>query len=187
MIVTLAITKSWKGPGFKPSGVQVKFLPALCYWAWRGVFANSLSVGSAVSCPKKFRNLKKKKILKRNPASLLFRFPAWKFERHMSEQAQKVASEAVFFLSNGAIWGNFLLNMEISQRILPFQKRVLPFDHIAKKRKTVEKQWFLWWQNFTIFVLKKKSQASNMVKGILGNFQKNHHISRKRDMKSPRF
>jgi hypothetical protein len=64
---------------------------------------------------------------------------------------------------------------------------VLPFDHIAKKRKTVEKQWFLWWQNFTIFVLKKKSQASNMVKGILGNFQKNHHISRKRDMKSPRF
>jgi hypothetical protein len=58
----------------------------------------------------------------------------------MSEQAQKVASEAVFFLSNGAIWGNFLLNMEISQRILPFQKRVLPFDHIAKKRKTVEKQ-----------------------------------------------
>ncbi len=28
------ITKSWKGPGFKPSDVQVKFLPTLCYWTW---------------------------------------------------------------------------------------------------------------------------------------------------------
>jgi hypothetical protein len=56
------ITKSLKAPWFKRSGVQAKFLPALCYWAWRGVFANSFSVGSAVVCPKKKnKNLKKKK------------------------------------------------------------------------------------------------------------------------------
>ncbi len=81
------ITKSWKGPGFKPSGVQVKFLPALCYWTW-GLHKQLVS---RVYCcvPKKNYKLKKRKILKRNPASLLFRFPAWKFEQHMSEQAQK--------------------------------------------------------------------------------------------------
>jgi hypothetical protein len=58
------ITKSLKAPWFKRSGVQAKFLPALCYWAWRGVFANSLSVGSAVVCPKKNKIKKKKKSLK---------------------------------------------------------------------------------------------------------------------------
>jgi hypothetical protein len=52
----------------------------------------------------------------------------------MSEQAQKVASEAVLFLSNGAIWGNFLLKMEISHRILPFQKRT-KFHHFGIKKK----------------------------------------------------
>jgi len=50
------ITKSLKAPGFKRSAVKAKFLPALCYWAWRGVFANSLSVGSAVVCPKRIIN-----------------------------------------------------------------------------------------------------------------------------------
>jgi hypothetical protein len=30
-----------------------KFLPALCHWAWPGVFANSLSIKSTIVCPKK--------------------------------------------------------------------------------------------------------------------------------------
>ncbi len=64
------ITKSLKAPGFKPSGVQVKLLPALCYWAWLGVFANSLSVGSAVVCPNSFINFK----IKRKSIQLFLRF-----------------------------------------------------------------------------------------------------------------
>jgi hypothetical protein len=75
----------------------------------------------------------------------------------MSEQAQKVASEAVFFLSNGAIWGNFLLKMEISHRILPFQKRVLPFDHFAKKKGRLLKSSDFCGDKISPFWYQKKS------------------------------
>jgi hypothetical protein len=35
-----------KAPEFKPSGVQVKLVPALCHWDSLGVFAENLSVKS---------------------------------------------------------------------------------------------------------------------------------------------
>jgi len=37
-----------KAPEFKPSGVQVKLVPALCHWDSLGVFAENLSVKSDV-------------------------------------------------------------------------------------------------------------------------------------------
>jgi hypothetical protein len=42
------------GLGFKTSGVQVKFLPAIFYGASLGVFANSLAVELAVCVPNFF-------------------------------------------------------------------------------------------------------------------------------------
>jgi hypothetical protein len=48
----------WSSPFWGPGTweVQVKFLPAIFYWAWLGVFANNLSVGSAIVCPKNNKN-----------------------------------------------------------------------------------------------------------------------------------
>ncbi len=74
-----------------------------------------------------------------------------------------------FFWSNGAIWGNFLLKIEVSHRILPFQKTLCLLTIWWKKGRLLKSSDFC---GDTILILEIKSQATNTVKGIPGNVQK---------------